>query len=144
MRAALLLLAIGCAVANTLKFSKDVIVNGGADGKTEGDGIIQFRVSTTDKDGQEWTCLRVEFNLEIQLEASNSTFITNTTTINDTYNCSQLILNFNNSTTSLIDLQFEQQQSEKETEDVQCVQKCMSDFLVWLLLKIFGIIFSKK
>lgn len=119
MRAALLLLAIGCAAANTLKFSKDVIVNGGADGKTEGDGVIQFRVSTTDKDGQEWTCLRVEFNLEIQLEASNSTFITNTTTINDTSNCSQLVLNFNNLTTSLIDLQFEQQQSEKETEDVQ-------------------------
>jgi len=123
MKAALILLAVGCAAANTLKFSKDVVINGGAEGKTEEDGVIQFRVSTTDKDGQEWTCLRVEFNLEIQLDTSNSTsdstFITNTTTINDTSNCSQLVLNLNNSTSSLIDLQFEQQQSEKETEDVQ-------------------------
>lgn len=121
MKAALLLLAVSYASADTLKFSKDVVINGGAEGKTEEDGVIQFRVSTTDKDGQEWTCLRVEFNLEIQLEGSNSTstFITDTTTINDTSNCSQLVLNLNNSTSSLIDLQFEQQQSEKETEDIQ-------------------------
>jgi len=124
MRSVLILLAVGCASANTLKFTQDVVINADAEGKTEEDGVIQFRVSTKDKDGQEWTCLRVEFNIGIHLEStsnstSSPTYITNTTTINDTSNCSQLVLNFNNSSTSLIDLQFEQQQSEKETEDVQ-------------------------
>ena len=117
----LLAVIFGCNSQSDLKFTKDVVINGALEDKVDKDTVVQFRVSNTNEQGQEWTCLRVEFNLEILLENTdyNSTFITNTTTINETSNCSQLVLNLNNSTSSLIDLQFEQQQSEKETEDVQ-------------------------
>lgn len=119
---AILLSLISISTGSQLKYSKDVVIDGSLQDKELRDTVIQFRVSTTNDKGQEWTCLRLEFNLQILSntgEKYNSSFVTNTTTINEISNCSQLVLNFENSTDSIINLQFEQQQSEKETEDVQ-------------------------
>ena len=49
---------------------------------------------------------------------STNPVITNTTTINETSNCDQLVLNYQGSTDSIIRLEFEQQTSEKDTENV--------------------------
>ena len=77
------LVAILLAACPTLSltFSKDVVLKGTEEGSNY--TVIQFRVSQTNEKGEEWTCLRAEFSLDISLELDNKGYLreaTNNTT----------------------------------------------------------------